>query len=185
MSGCVIAPSADTVAGVLTIRPATMDDLPRLTEIYNYYVRETPSTFDTREFSVDQRQAWFERFADRGPYRLFVGVNNDRVVGYASSQALRPKPAYDRSVETTVYLAPECTGQGYGRPLYEALLKALRELGSVHRAYGVIVLPNDASVRLHESLGFRQCATLEEVGHKFDRYWDTAWYQLRVDESTE
>ncbi|MEM1175380.1 MAG: N-acetyltransferase family protein [Pseudomonadota bacterium] len=169
----------------LTLRPATAADLPRLTEIYNHYVRETHSTFDTREFSVAQRQAWFDRFNDRGPHRLLVGCDANGAVGYASSQPLRPKPAYDRSVETTVYLAPECTGMGYGRRLYEALLETLRALGDVHRAYGVIALPNEASVRLHESLGFRHCATLNEVGFKFGRYWDTAWFELPFDDATD
>ena len=166
----------------LVIRPASAADLPRLTDIYNYYVRETHSTFDTREFTVEQRQAWFDRFSDEGPHRLLVGFDGGVAVGYASSQALRPKPAYDQSVETTVYLAPEFTGCGYGRQLYRALLDTLRDLGSVHRLYGVIAMPNDASVRLHESLGFRHCATLNEVGYKFDRYWDTAWYELKMGE---
>ena len=164
----------------LSIRAATEADLPRLTDIYNYYVRETHATFDTREFSVDERRAWFDRFADSGRYRLFVGVADDVIIGYASSQALRPKPAYDQSVETTVYLAPECTGGGHGRALYTALLDEMKALGNVHRIYGVIAMPNDASVRLHESLGFRHCATLNEVGYKFDRYWDTAWFELRL-----
>ncbi len=165
---------------MLAIRPATEADLPRLTDIYNHYVRETHSTFDTKAFSVDERRAWFDRFANSGRYRLLVGVAGDVIVGYASSQALRPKPAYDQSVETTVYLAPECLGQGHGRALYTALLDEMKALGNVHRIYGVIAMPNEASVRLHESLGFRHCATLNEVGYKFDRYWDTAWFELRL-----
>ncbi len=164
----------------LVIRAATEADLPRLTDIYNHYVRETHSTFDTQAFSVDERRAWFDRFADSGRYRLLVGVAGDVIVGYASSQALRPKPAYDQSVETTVYLAPECLGLGHGRALYTALLEEMKALGNVHRIYGVIAMPNEASVRLHESLGFRHCATLNEVGYKFDRYWDTAWFELRL-----
>lgn len=162
----------------LEIRAATLDDLPRLTGIYNHYIRESHSTFDTHEFSVSQRQAWFDRFQPGTRHTLLVGIAQDTVVGYASSQPLRPKPAYDRSVETTVYLAPDCAGHGYGRLLYKALLSLLTDLGSVHRAYGVIALPNEASAQLHESLGFRRCSVLSEVGYKFGRYWDTAWYEL-------
>ncbi|MEM6512102.1 MAG: N-acetyltransferase family protein [Pseudomonadota bacterium] len=167
----------------LKIRAAAPEDLPRLTAIYNHYIRDTHSTFDTREFSVPQRQAWFDRFRPGTRHTLLVGIANDTVVGYASSQPLRPKPAYDRSVETTVYLAPDCAGHGHGRLLYEALLSLLTDLGSVHRAYGVIALPNEASVHLHESLGFHRCSVLSEVGYKFGRYWDTAWYELHLSDN--
>ena len=160
----------------MQIRPGREPDLPRLVEIYNHYVRETPATFDLEPFSVEARRPWFERFATRGRYRLYLAVDDGRVLGYAHSQRYRLKPAYDTSVETSVYCAPEAVGKGIGRQLYAALFDALgRE--DLHRAYAGIALPNAASVDLHRAFGFRHIATFGEVGRKFDRYWDVAWYE--------
>jgi phosphinothricin acetyltransferase len=103
-------------------------------------------------------------------------VRDEAVLGWASSTRLRPKPAYDRSVETTVYLDPDATGCGLGRLLYDRLLGELEAAG-VHRAYAVIALPNPVSVAFHERYGYRRVGLFEEVGYKFDRYWDVAWYE--------
>ena len=98
---------------------------------------------------------------------------------FRSSSRFRVKPAYNNSVETTIYLNPDATGKGIGRRLYAALLDELTST-SVHRCYGVIALPNDASVRLHKQLGFTEAGHLTEVGYKFDRYWDTLWLEKRL-----
>lgn len=160
-----------------TIRPALRDDLPALVDIYNHYVRETPVTFDTEPFTVDERDAWFSSFSDDGPYRLLVAANGDVVLGYASSSCFKPRKAYDVAVETTIYLDPRSTGDGIGSALYGALMDALVGDRRLHRAYGGIALPNDASVALHEKFGFEHVGTFREVGRKFDRYWDVAWFE--------
>ncbi len=98
------------------------------------------------------------------------------LLGYATSSAFRPKAAYATSVEVTVYCAPRAAGRGVGTLLYEALFEALAG-EDIHRAYAGIALPNDASVRLHTRFGFRHIGTYTEVGRKFGRYWDVAWYQ--------
>lgn len=159
------------------IRVAEASDLNRLVEIYNYYVTETHCTFDTEPFAVGARTQWFTQFAETGPYRLFVTEIDEEVVGYASSLPFKPKPAYNTSVETTIYMDPNHTGQGLGHGLYGQLLEALRQEESLHRAYGGIAQPNPASVALHEQLGFSQVATYNEVGYKFGKYWDVHWYE--------
>src|ERR1700716_1360858 len=95
-------------------RAATRDDLPRLTEIYNHYVLHTPITFDVKPWTVEQRIPWFEQFAATGRHRILVAEEHDTVVGYAATVRFRPKAAYDTTVETTVYCAPESTGKGVG-----------------------------------------------------------------------
>lgn len=162
------------------IRTGGEEDLPVLTRIYNHYVEETAITFDTKSFTVDQRRGWFDSFARSGPYRLFVAAVADCPVGYASSTPFRGKPAYDRSVETTVYLDPEFTGRGIGLRLFESLLAALLAEDSVHRAYSGIALPNPSSIALHEKLGFIRVGTFREVGFKFGKYWDVSWYEKDV-----
>jgi phosphinothricin acetyltransferase len=163
------------------IRHAARGDLPELVRIYNHYVSATHITFDTVEFSVDQRRAWFDRFSRSGIHRLLVAEVDSRPVGYASSQEFRAKPAYHPSVETSIYLDPEFVGRGLGRLLYTALLETLQAEGGAHRAYGGIALPNPGSVALHERLGFRPIGTFREVGLKFGRYWDVSWYEKELE----
>lgn len=98
------------------------------------------------------------------------------LLGYATSSAFRPKAAYAPSVEVTVYCAPQAAGRGVGTLLYNALFAALAD-EDVHRAYAGITQPNEASTRLHTRFGFRHLGTFTEVGRKFGRYWDVAWYQ--------
>ena len=164
------------------IRPACASDLPALVDIYNHYVRETPITFDIEEASVDGRRVWFEQFAPEGRHQLIVSEQKGQLAGYAHSTAFRPKPAYRRSVETTVYLEPSFMGQGTGSALLAELLARL-DAAQAHRAYAIITLPNEASIRVHEKLGYRHLMTLSEVGHKFGRYWDTRWMERKFDET--
>lgn len=172
-----VRPEAQQMTDRILVRPAVRADLPALVDIYNHYVRETPVTFDTEAFTVDAREEWFASFSDGGPYRLLVATGDDEVRGYASSSRFKPRKAYDISVETTVYLDPGSTGEGIGTVLYTALMDALVADDRLHRAYGGIALPNDASVALHRRLGFEHVGTYREVGRKFDRYWDVAWFE--------
>jgi phosphinothricin acetyltransferase len=151
-------------------------DVPALTEIYNHYVRSDATTFDTQEFSVDERRVWFTHYAETGPHRLLVAVDQSDVVAYATSSAFRAKPAYATSVETTIYCRADATGRGLGKLLYGALFDALAG-EDLHRAYAGIALPNVASVALHRRLGFRSIGTYAEVGRKFGRYWDVQWFE--------
>ena len=164
----------------VAIRAATSDDLPAIGRIYNHYVAELHVTFDTEPYSIAALEDWFNHFAARGPHRLFVAETEGKIVGYASSKKLRPHAAYDSSVETSVYVHPDDVGQGVGRVLYGALLNVLQAEPTVHRAYGIIGLPNPTSVALHERCGFRLVGTLHQAGRKFGNYWDVGWYEKDV-----
>lgn len=162
--------------GTIAIRTAEADDLPGIVDILNHYIVHSHVTFDTKAFAVADRRAWFESFGATGRYRLLVAHDAGRVLGYASSTPIRPKPAYDPSVETSIYLEPGVTGRGLGRQLYAHLLEALGG-ENVHRAYAGIVLPNPGSIALHEQLGFRHVGTWREAGRKFDRWWSIGWWE--------
>lgn len=158
------------------IRAARLEDLPRLTEIYNHYVVHSAATFDLEAKSVEERREWLAQFATTGRYRLLVAENNGRVAGYAGTMRWRAKPAYAETVETTIYCAPEAVGRGLGLRLYEALFAALAGEG-VHRIVAGYVPPNAASARLHERCGFRPVGVFSEVGFKFGKYWDVCWLE--------
>ena len=158
------------------VRDARAADLPRLTEIYNHYVLTTPITFDLESYTPEERRPWLDQFASTGRHRLLVAEEAGRVAGYAGSHQFRTKAAYDTTVETTVYCAPEATGRGIGSLLYGALFEALRDQ-DLRLAVAGITVPNDASIALHERLGFRAAGVMHDVGRKFDRYWDVAWYE--------
>ena len=166
----------------LLVRPAVEADLEPLTDIYNHYVETSAITFDVDVFTPAERRAWFEQFEISGSYRLFVATLDERAVGYASSVQFRRKRAYRTSVETAIYCRPEAQGQGVGRALYEDLFAAL-EGEEVHRAYAGVALPNPASVAFHERFGFEQIGVFHEVGFKFERYWDVAWFEKKFGDS--
>ncbi|WFB05924.1 N-acetyltransferase family protein [Streptomyces sp. LX-29] len=160
----------------IRIRPGTEEHLKELTDIYNHYVIHTPITFDVEPVHVEDRARWLADHPPTGRHRLLVAEEAGQVLGYATSSALRPKQAYETSVETSIYLAPEHTGRGLGGLLYQALFEALAE-EDVHRAYAVITQPNEASMRLHQRFGFRPAGVHHEVGRKFGTYWDVAWLE--------
>ena len=108
---------------------------------------------------------------------LVADSPSGEVVGYAYSSSYRPRPAYARTREVSVYLDDSARGQGLGRQLYDELLARLRADG-VHQVLAVIALPNDASEALHRSCGFSRVGLLPEVGWKFDRWIDTALWGL-------
>lgn len=165
---------------IVTIRAGQEEDLPELTRIYNHFVEHTHITFDLEPFSVQERREWFSHYAATGRHRLLVAESADGVVlGYATSGRFRDKPAYDPSVESTVYCAPEAIGYGIGSALYTALFAALKG-EDVHRAYAGVALPNDASLALHRRFGFVEIGTFREVGRKFDKWWDVTWLERVV-----
>jgi phosphinothricin acetyltransferase len=160
-----------------TIRDASAADLPAVAAIYTHYVLRTTTTFNTE---VRTPREWTERFEDAvlaGAHQLLVAEVDGRVAGYVETQRFRPKPAYDRSVELSVYVAPDALGTGVGGALYGELLARLEADERYHRAYSIIALPNDASVAFHERWGFVHRGTLSEAGHKFGRFLDVAYYE--------
>ncbi|WP_151084173.1 GNAT family N-acetyltransferase [Nocardioides cynanchi] len=158
-------------------RPAAEQDLAAVAAIYAEQVRTGISTFDLEPPAVDYWQHRLES-TEPGDHFLVADVDGD-VVGFAYSSSYRPRPGYRLTRETSVYIAEQARGQGLGRRLYDDLLPRLGADG-MHVALALVALPNPASQALHESCGFAHLGTMREVGRKFDRWIDTAWYQLAL-----
>ena len=158
----------------IRIRIAEREDLARITEIYNYYVLNTPVTFDVEPYTVERRETWFSQFAATGRYRLLVAEENGIVMGYAGTTRFRPKAAYETTVETTIYCAPESTGKGIGKLLYAALFEALQG-EDIRRFVAGYALPSPASEVLHRAFGYKLVGVFSENGRKFGKYWDVCW----------
>lgn len=158
----------------LIVRPARAADIPRLTEIYNHYVVNSPITFDLEPYTVERRMQWFSQFGATGRHRLLVVEENGLVLGYAGTTGFRPKAAYDTTVETTIYCSRDNTRKGLGSMLYSALFEAIAN-EDICRIVAGFTLPNPASQALHERFGFKLIGIFHEVGRKFGRYHDVAW----------
>lgn len=161
------------------IRHAEPADLEALTRLYNHFVETTTITFDIEPFTLEARKPWMAQFSEDGRYQLFVAEAEGRIAGYASTTRHRAKPAYDASVEATVYVDPAFSRLGIGKSLYNRLFAALAGK-DVHCVYAGVALPNPASVAFHQRAGFTEIGTFHEVGRKFGRYIDVMWFEKRL-----
>jgi phosphinothricin acetyltransferase len=157
------------------IRPVRPEDAADICEIYNYHVLNTVVTFEEEPVSVDEMMNRIATITARHPWLVYEAAG--KVAGYAYASAWKVRSAYRHTVESSVYIAEGHIGQGVGKMLYAALVAAVRAQG-IHAIIGGAALPNDASVRLHESLGFKKIGEFKEVGWKFERWVDTGYWQL-------
>ena len=159
----------------MRVRPATAVDAAACVEIYRPYVRDTVITFETNVPTVEEMA---ERIVDaRIMHEWLVLETDGQVIGYAYAHQFNSRAAYQWSVETSVYLAPDRRRAGGGRLLYTELLRRLTERG-YRRAFAGIAQPNDASNGLHEAFGFRRAGHYRRVGWKLGAWHDVDWWQL-------
>jgi L-amino acid N-acyltransferase YncA len=145
--------------------------------IYAPYVEGSPVSFEERAPDAAEMASRIERA--RESHAWLVAERDAGVVGYANASAFRDRPAYRWSATVSIYLAEEARGRGVGRTLYGALFDRLRERG-YRMACAGITLPNEASVGLHESLGFEPVGVNREIGFKCGAWRDVGWYQLEL-----
>lgn len=159
------------------IRPATLNDGIALATIYNWYVENTVITFEEELVSGGDMAQRIVVADETRPW--LVLEEEGHIIGYASAERWKSRCAYRQARETSVYFDREHRGKGYGRLLYEELIRELRKT-STHVLIAGIALPNESSVALHEKLGFVKVGQFSEVGLKFGRYVDVAYWQLTL-----
>jgi L-amino acid N-acyltransferase YncA len=156
------------------IRAATPADAAAIAAIYAPYVTDSIVSFEAEPPDAAEMRRRIESGGDLYPW--FVAEADGAVVGYAYASAFRTRPAYRYTVETSVYLAPAACGRGLGDRLYRRLIETLTAQGFT-QAIGAVTLPNPASVRLHEKLGFVRAGTYRQVGYKFGAWLDVGLWQ--------
>jgi L-amino acid N-acyltransferase YncA len=145
--------------------------------IYAPHVANAATSFEERAPDAAELARRIERIAATHPW--LVAERGGEVVGYVYAGPHRAKPAYRWSVDVAIYIAEDERGLGHGRRLYEALFTRLREQG-FRMACAGITLPNEASVGLHESLGFVPIGVYREIGFKQGAWRDVGWWQLEL-----
>ena len=159
------------------IRPVLISDAPAIARIYQPYVTNTTISFEIEPPSVDEITARIEKILARHSWLVYESEGT--LLGYAYTSTFRERPAYQSTVESTIYLDQAAIGRGIGRMLYQALLDDAATKGS-REALGVIALPNELSIKLHEKLGFVKVAHLEKIGDKFDQWIDVSLWQKHL-----
>ena len=167
------------------IRRAVPADAAALLNIYAPYVRETAITFEYAVPSEQEFAARIEKTLERYPYLL--AENEDGVCGYVYAGPFHQRPAYDWSVETSIYVDRTCRKKGLGRLLHDALLQALSAQGILN-LYACIAVPHGEtdpyldrnSLRFHEHMGYRLVGTFDQCGYKFHRWYDMVFMERQL-----
>jgi len=159
---------------MISIRPATIADIPRITEIYNEAIQNTTATFDTEIKSIEEQQEWFNRHDKMHP--VIVSEVGGYVTGWASLSRWSERCAYDRTVEVSVYVDHAYRGKGTGKKLLEVLTLEAAKIG-LHNLISRITEGNLSSIHIHEQLGFEHIGVMREAGEKFGKYLDVHMMQ--------
>jgi phosphinothricin acetyltransferase len=161
------------------LRLATADDVPGILAISNWAAAHTAANFAVEPETLESWTRDFRDTHEMFPWLVAPGTDEGALEGFAKASPWKGRCAYNWTAETTVYVHPDHHGRRVGTGLYRALVSILAAQG-YRTLLGGITVPNPASVRLHEALGFRRVARLEQVGWKFDRWHDVGYWELRL-----
>lgn len=174
----------------MRIRPVTAADFDAIAALTNIFIRDTVIHFGEEPVTAEELRTAWQSTRDLYPF-LVAEDDGDQgpapsieawpaaFLGYAKAGAWRTRSAYRFSAEVGIYMVPAAQGRGLGTALYSSLIDACRKAG-FHALIGGITMPNEASVRLHERLGFAPIGVFPEVGFKFDRWHDVGFWQRKL-----
>lgn len=161
----------------MSIRQATVQDVPRILEIYAPYVENTAISF---EYTVPSLEAFTQRFLGiTAQFPWLVWEENGQILGYAYGSLPFERAAYGWNAEASIYLAPEAKGRGIGRKLYATLEEQLKNQG-YKKVYAIITTANEASVAFHKAVGYRHTAAFPNCGYKFGTWYGTIWMEKEL-----
>lgn len=158
----------------MSVRPATVQDVPRILEIYAPYIENTAISF---EYTVPTLEAFTQRFLGiTQQFPWLVWEEDGVVLGYAYGSLPFERAAYQWCAEASIYLCPQAQGKGIGKKLYAALEQLLQEQG-YKKVYAIITTANEPSIAFHEAVGYRHTATMPDCGYKFGKWYGTVWME--------
>ena len=158
----------------MSIRQATVQDVPRILEIYGPYVENTAISF---EYTVPTLEAFTQRFLGiTARFPWLVWEENGEILGYAYGSLPFERAAYQWCAEASVYLCPQACGKGIGKQLYAALERLLQAQG-YRKVYAIITTANENSIAFHRAVGYRHTATMPACGFKFGQWHGTVWME--------
>lgn len=149
--------------------------------IFNYAIEHTTALYEYEPRTDAVIKAWFEGKTEQNYPVIGAFTQDGTLMGFATYGRFRPQPAFQYTVEHSVYLNPDYFGQGIAALLMEEIIRQAKEQG-YHVMVGAIDAENSASIRLHEKLGFNAAGLITQSGYKFDRWLDLAFYQLLLTE---
>ena len=161
----------------MSVRIATVQDVPRILDIYAPYVKNTAISF---EYAVPTLEEFTRRFLGiTAEFPWLVWEENGTVLGYAYGSRPFERAAYQWCAEASIYLCPEACGKGIGRKLYAALEQRLQAQG-YKKVYAIITTANQGSVAFHQAVGYRHTATMPDCGYKFGNWYGTVWMEKQL-----
>lgn len=159
----------------MNIRKVELKDAAQIAEIYNYYILKTHHTFETEALSAAEMERRIAETSADYPY--LVAETDGAIQGYLYAAQFKLRQAYKHSVEASIYVRNDAKQKGTGSALYKKFFEELEET-DIHAIFAAISLPNDASVKFHEKLGYEKVAHFREVGYKLGRWVDVGFWEM-------
>ena len=163
---------------MLTIRNATPEDAAQILEIYEPFVRDSLITFEIQTPTVAQMADRIRTIMLTHPW-LVAESESGEILGYAYGNKYREREAYQWSTEVSTYVRETARSMGIASELYRSLFFQLKDLG-FYKAYGVITIPNEPSIRFHEKFGFKKIAVFPSAGFKLGKWADVGWWEIQL-----
>ena len=166
----------------VNLRPAKQEDLIKICQIYNYYIKNSVATFT----ETPEEPTRFERILTQNQQNntpFSVAITNDEVVGYAYLSPYMPeRTAYRFTYSDAVYIDPNYLGQGIGQKLFTDLISRAKKTDHIQQIISLITAADETkpSIELHQKYGFKVIGTMHKVGYKFDRLLDVSIMQLSL-----
>jgi phosphinothricin acetyltransferase len=171
---------------MITVRTASPEDASEILDIYAPYVENTAITF---EYDVPDLNEFRQRIVNTlKKYPYIVAVEDGKIVGYAYAGTFKARAAYDRSVETSIYIKTDERGKGIGKTLYNELESRLKKQGilNLNACISWIDTPDEylthQSPEFHARLGYTRCAHFHKCGYKFGKWFDMIWMEKMIGE---
>ena len=161
------------------IRNANQNDLQAILDIYNYEIEHAAAIYFYETLPFRWIQDWFDYKVKNG-FPIFVAESNGQVLGFAAYSKFRDRPAYQFTVEHSVYIHKNFRRFGIASALLKKII-AMAKTEGYHTLIGGVDAGNHGSITFHKQHGFFEVAHFKEVGFKFDQYLDLKFFQLMLE----